>query len=324
MILFLYGEDIWKKKQKIAQISEEFVKKVDPSKMNLVVIDVSDAQEESLRNKIKSSPFLARKRLVILKNCLTGATRKAIPEIVAEALKNVSDTTILVVSEDSEKPKKWKHTAAREAWEFLEKNAQTEEFKQQWGSAISMAIINQAKKRGLVIQKDAAELLSVFKEGDFEQIMIELDKLTAYKGSGTCTAQDVRDVCSSSSETSIFDFLDAVGNREYKKVILLAEKELEESEPLGLSSRVASHLRALLALMLKKDAAVTALKLHPFQVKKLYGQIRNWDAETLKRGLHELLLFEYGVKSGNISEPKASLISTLSKIVATRKNKNPA
>ncbi len=79
MILFLYGENIWRKKQKISQITEKFTKEVDPSKMNLVVIDVSDAQEESLRNKIKSSPFLARKRLVILKNCLIGATRKAIP-----------------------------------------------------------------------------------------------------------------------------------------------------------------------------------------------------------------------------------------------------
>ncbi|MDO8521313.1 MAG: DNA polymerase III subunit delta [bacterium] len=315
MILFLFGEDNWRKKQKIAQISEKFIKEVDPSKMNLAVIDVAEAQEESLRNALKAAPFLARKRMVVLKNCLTGATRKAIPEIVAEVLPHISETTILVVSEDSEKPKKWKHTGAREAWEFLEKNAQTEEFKQPWGPTLTAAIIKEAKTRGLTIQKDAAELLAVFKEADFEQIIIELEKLSAYKGSAACTPQDVREVCSSSNATSIFDFLDALGNKEYKKLISLAEKELEENEPLGLQSRVASHLRALLALMLKKDAAATALKLHPFQVKKLYGQIRNWDAESLKRGLRELLLFEYGVKSGKINETKASFISTLSKIV---------
>ena len=137
----------------------------------------------------------------------------------------------------------------------------------------------------------------------------------ALRTQNVCTIKHVREVCSSSSATSIFDFLDALGNKDYKKVISLAEKELEENEPLGLQARVASHLRALLALMLKKDAAATALKLHPFQVKKLYSQIRNWDAEALKRGLRELLQFEYGVKSGNISEPKASFISTLSKIV---------
>ena len=107
-----------------------------------------------------------------------------------------------------------------------------------------------------------------------------------------------------------------MGNKDYKKVIALAQEELEETEPLGLVSRITSHLRSLLALTLKKDTAATVLKLHPFQVKKLYGQIRNWDVQTLKHGLRELLLFEYGVKSGNITEGKAALTATLSKIVA--------
>lgn len=313
MIFFLYGEDIWRKKQKIAQISQKFIKEVDPSRMNLMIISAADAQEDQLGSVLKATPFLARKRMVVLKNCLTGSTRKAIPEKVGEVLPHIAETTILVVSEDSDKPKKWKYTAAREVWEFLEKKATIEEFKPLWGLALTNAIIAEAKKRGLAMKKDAAELLAVWKQADFEQIAIELDKLAAFKGGEPCAIQDVREACSASGETSIFDFLDAVGNKEYKKIMILAEQELQETEPLGLQSRIVAHLRALLIMKLAGTAGTQALKLHPFQAQKISAQVRHWDAPALKRFLFQLLELEYAAKRGLAADPKTQLMALLAK-----------
>lgn len=324
MVLFFYGEDVWRKQQKVDQLIARFIKEVDPSRMNALTLSQEDAQEETLRSQLTAAPFLGRKRLIIIKNFLTGK-RKWPVEILCAVLEKASEHTTFVISEDESKPKKWKYPEAKALWEYLEKNAQTEEFKPLWGSKFEAILAQEAKKRGLAFDPEALALLAQYCAGDLGQAQQELDKLTAYTQSrhserseeshtNVCTTADIKAVCISSSESSIFDFLDALGNKNQKILISTLEEQLEDVDPVQLLARATSHLRGLLALKLMGETGAQVLKLHPFQLKKMLSQIRHWDAPTLQALLAKLLHFDYSIKRGAVSDPRAQLATLLARV----------
>lgn len=326
MIFFLYGEDTWRKAQKIKQITERFVKEVDPSRLNVQVLEGASLDEEALRGALRAAPFLARKRLVVLKNLLSEGRRKGPLEVFQSSLEvfqsslrdatSLSDgTTILVVSEDEGKPKKWKYPEAKAAWEYLEKHAQAEQFKPLSGAKLEAAIATQAKAHGLTMEKDAAELLAMLCAGDLGQSEQELQKLTAFCGQRPATAEDVQAVCIDSAQASIFAFLDALGNKDRTALMRTLADQLEDSEPTQLLARIGAHLRGLLAMTLAGEAGARALALHPFQAKKMMGQLRHWEAATLKAFLTRLMVLDYSIKRGLAADARTQLTTLLARVV---------
>ncbi len=319
MIFFLYGADSWHKNLKLKQLTGRFVKEVDPSKMNLSVYAAGSIDEAALRSALRASPFLARKRMVVLKNFLTQSKRKGFAETLNELLPSLGgEERMVIISEDDEKPKKWTNIATQTAWEYLEKHAQCEEFKAIWGVKLEAAIVAQAKEHGLAIEKNATEFLAVLSCGDLGQTEKEIEKLAHYCGDRKATIDDVKLLCTIEGEASIFEFLDALGTKDQKALLRTAEEQLNETEPLALVSRATGHLRAILAMTLAGQAGATALKLHPFQAKKITAQIRNWTVPALKRFLFALLTLEYQVKRGLAADPRAQLTALLAR-VATNK-----
>lgn len=314
MILFFYGEDSWRRNQKIEQLIARFVKEVDPSRLNVLALNQEDAQEETLRSQLTAAPFLARKRVVVLKNFLTGK-RKWPVEILRAVLEKAPEHATFVISEDESKPKKWKYPEAKEFWEYLEKQSQSEEFKLLWGSKFEAAVASEAKKRNLSFEPEALALLAQYCAGDFGQAEQELDKLTAFKADEIPVGEaDIKSLCISSAESSIFDFLDALGNKNQKTLLSTLEQQLEDVDPVQLLARATSHLRGLLALKLKGETGAQVLKLHPFQIKKMLSQVRHWDAPTLQALLAQLLHFDYSIKRGVVSDPRTQFTALLARI----------
>lgn len=311
MLLFLYGADIWRKNLKLKQLTSRFIKEVDNARMNLVIRDPVNTDETALRSVLRAAPFLARKRMVVLKNFLTQAKRKAFSETFNELLPGLGDEQIVIISEDEAKPKTWSNQASKAVWEYLEKHAEGEDFSLLWGTKLEAAIVAQAKTHGLTLQKDAAELMAVISGGDLGQTEKEIEKLTHYCGDRNATIQDVKLLCTIAGEASIFEFLDALGTKDQKNLLRTAPEQLEEAEPLALIARASGHLRAILAMTLSGQAGATVLKLHPFQAKKISAQLRYWNVPTLKRLIFALLTLEYQIKRGLAPDPKAQLTALL-------------
>ena len=333
MLLFFYGEDVWRKQQKLDQLAERFVKEVDPSKLNLLILAQEDAQEQTLRSHITAAPFLARKRLIILKNFLTAGKSKWPLEILQNALEHQVEQTMYVVSEDASKPKTWKYSEAKALWEYLEKNAPTEEFKPLWGSRFEAALAQAAKKRNLSFAPEALALLADYCGSDLGQAEQELEKLTAYKSkeaeplvapaaealsrympTTAVTHDDVRTVCISSAESSIFDFLDALGNKDQITLLRTAEEQFYETDAFHVLNRATNHLRALLIITLAGAAGTQALKLHPFVEKKAVAQARKWNAEELRKMLFALMALEHQAKAGLAPDLNTQLTALLTRV----------
>ncbi|KKU12934.1 MAG: polymerase III, delta subunit protein [Parcubacteria group bacterium GW2011_GWC2_45_7] len=262
-----------------------------PSKLNLATISPADLQEETLRSRILAQPFLARKRLVILQNFFSEGRKKTLAEILLKTCKDIGENTILIIDENSSKPKTWKNSDARALWEYLEKEAMTEEFKPFYGLKLEAVIEKQAKQVGLEIERSACSLLALFCGSDLGATEQELTKLAAFKaGTGQSTSgpprvlsEDVKKVCISSPERSIFEFLDAFGAKDMRQLSTRLEEQLSESDPLQLMSRIIGHLRALLLVSSKGSSGSQALRLHPFQLKKIQTQVRHWNKFELKK-----------------------------------------
>ncbi len=107
MLFFLFGADTFRKDQKLKQMTERFIREVDPSKMNLVILAPEGIDEGALRGALLAAPFLARKRMVVLKNFLTQKRRKSLHETLKDVFPSLGDDRIVVISEDEEKPKTW-------------------------------------------------------------------------------------------------------------------------------------------------------------------------------------------------------------------------
>ncbi|MBI2552205.1 DNA polymerase III subunit delta [Candidatus Uhrbacteria bacterium] len=326
MIFFLYGPDIYRKNRKLQQIAEEFIKKRDPSRLNVVMLNAGDTDEETLRQTLRAAPFLAAKRLVILKNFVLGAKRKAFHEALEEVLPSLGEDRVIIVSEDEVKPKKkngWKNQTAQKVWEYLEKNAQGEEFSELSGLRLEKEIQLQAKTRGVALQTDALSMLAVLSGGDLGWVEKELEKLEAYcshpqrgkESRGSIALADVQLLCVSEGEANIFEFLDALGNKDRAALLRTAEEQLRESGPMNLISSAARHIRAMLAITLAGQAGAQALNLHPFVAKKAAAQARKWKAEDLKKILFALMALEYKAKSGRIADLNTQLAALLVRIL---------
>lgn len=331
MLFFLYGTDIWSKNQKLRQITQKFIKSADPSRMNLLTLESGQIDDDQIRAVITASPFMARKRMVVIKNTLTGIRRKSLHELLLEILMEIKEYTIVVISEDDARPKKWSNQALKTLWEYLEKNAEKEEFKSLWGIKLESVISKQAKEQGLTLQKDAIALLAMLSGGDLGYVEKELEKLAAYMEAephvaltaeaqppyiSTITAGHIKLLCADHSEANIFNFLDALGSKDRQAILHAFAEQLQEDDPLALTARAVGHIRALLMIKIQGQAGARALRLHPFQSKKISAQMRNWKAEDLKRFMFQLMALDYGAKQGLIADPSTQLAVLLARITS--------
>lgn len=329
MLFFLYGEDLWRKEQRIKALIDRFAREVDSTRMNIKRMDISGLEEDTLQAALRASPFLARKRMLILKNVVTQG-RKDLVELLENTLPALGESTVLVISEDKSKPKKpkeWKNQSAKKIWEDLERNAKCEAFPELTGLRLEKEIQAQAKTHGLTFEKEAAAMLAILSGGDLGWVAKEMEKLTAYKGGHpeqsegsrdvtlTVTTKDIKLLCTAQGEANIFEFLDALAVKNRATLLRTAQEELRESDPLHLIYRASGHLRAMLTMSLAgSQEGAQALKLHPFQAKKISAQLYRWKVTELKQFLFKLMLLEYAVKTGRAADPKVQLTALLAQV----------
>ena len=82
MIIYIYGTDTFRSKQYLGQTIGEFKKKRDPQGYNVVILDGKASDTGKIIGEIKSSPFLAEKRLVVINNVLSGKDKDLLASLI--------------------------------------------------------------------------------------------------------------------------------------------------------------------------------------------------------------------------------------------------
>ncbi len=320
MILFLYGDDTYRSKKKLDEIRAKFLRDIDPSGLNLLQIDGEKAEVPEIRSAVSASPFLAKKRMVILKDAIASAGKKE-AEPLAELMDAVPEDTILVVRE---------RVGAEElegspAFDKLKGGKFYPEFKPQGPKELQAWILAETKERGVEFLKDALVAYLPVAGNDAWKISGELDALAATAradGTGRITSASVRGLAHLQAEQSVFDFLDAVGSRRADLAVRLLDALLEQGETeVALLSRLQAHVRGLLVAadlsvlgQATKERLAREIGVHPFAAAKLVSQCRYFKPQELERLYVKLIDADEQLKKGGWPKARAAIDLFLAEI----------
>lgn len=321
MIVFLYGPDGYRLRQDLDKIIEEYKKK-NASGTSFSTIDFTEQTTDkiaTLSDIIKTISFFDEKRLVVLSNSFSVG--KELQELLKAWDISADKERILVFAEAAsaaELQKKDKNLFKL----LLQKPNLVKTFELLDAGDVEKWTKKEIEKRGISIEPEALRKLVSYivgipnkKEGLNPSIPWrigqEIDKLFNYKISGTesskniITISDVELLVAPSVDLNIFETLDAFGNRNKAKALLLLHDHLESgTDPFYLFSMLVYQFRNLVKIKsLAKSAVpyasiVKKTGLNPYVVKKAYSQCDKFDLEELKQLFSRLSQLEILTKQG--------------------------
>jgi len=299
MILFFYGEDTFRLKQKLKALKEKFIS-ASLGDTNLTVLDGEKLTYDALVRQILAMPFLSRTRLVIVENILKDGKQEVL-EKIPEALAKVPQSTVLVFVEEGVPDRR------TTLFKKLNKLAQVQEFKLLEPEPLRRWINREIDNRKSRIEPQAVWRLIAYVGNDLWRMSNELDKLTAY--SQQITAEEVDLLVNPQVEADIFAMIEAVARKDLKTAMKEFYRLLEAGEhELYILTMIIYQYRHLLVIKdlsqrLKSNNHWFLAKksgLHPFVVQKSLAILPRYTLGDLKQIYHQLLNFDVQIKTGKI------------------------
>lgn len=280
--------------------------------LNTHEFDGQTASAPEVINAVCSYPFLADKRLVIVKGMLSwisrkgaGETGKQAAERLAEALPALPEWARLVFVERQPLTETNRFVKlAKTLPNGYEKLFAAPKDATGW-------IIRQARENyGADIEPAAAVALAAVTQNDLRRADNELVKLASYvDGARPITEDDVALLTAWVAEARVFDMVDAMAEGRAEVALRLLHLLLDEQDedPFRLYGMIVRQFRLLLTA--KEYLAeggppgqmADALKLHRFVAQKLAVQSRAFSLEQLEQIYRRLLETDLRMKTGRIA-----------------------
>ena len=174
------------------------------------------------------------------------------------------------------------------------------------GGALDRWVRQRVAAKNGRISPHAAHVVAANVGGDLGILENEIEKLVLYKGAeATIEVQDVGLLSPYAAEASIFDLVDALGNRHSKQAAVLLQQKLNEgTDPAYLFAMIARQFRLLIQVKeladtgLRPPAISERLKMHSFVAGKLFQQAQQFSLAQLEQIYRHLLDVDVGVKIG--------------------------
>jgi len=308
MIIFLYGEDTYRTREKLKEIIERY-KKIHKSGLNLKYLDFSKKESEeasfaNFKDGIRQISMFKEKKLAVITNPFLNTSFK---EMFLKEVKDFikSDDLILLCQEG-------KVNGNDSLFKFLKKNVKCQEFNSLGGQKLKNWIKKEFEKYKAKIETPALEKLIDYVGNDLWRLSNEIKKLVSYKN-GEIKIEDIQLLVRSKIETDIFKTIDAIAQKNKKQALKLLHKHLENGDsPLYLLSMISYQFRNLLIvkelIQKQKPYNVTLRKsgLHPFVFRKNYSQSQQFSFSELKKIYQRIFQVDLDIKTGRI-EPETGL-----------------
>jgi DNA polymerase-3 subunit delta len=231
------------------------------------------------------------------------ATRAGFEKSIAEYIRELPETTVLIVLADEEL------TASSPLLKAAEEHGKVIQCTLPRGAAVESWINKRATSLGVKISSDATTILANFIGNQLRLLANELDKLATYVGPGaTIRFEDVRLLSTQVQEARIFDLTDALAQRNRKQALDILHDLLSDGEPpLKLISTITSQVRSLLLVKeladdgLRVSQIVSATGMAPFVAEKALRQIGKFSTAQLEGAYHELLSTDAALKRSRLT-----------------------
>lgn len=307
MFYLFHGEDRHSQQEALAKLIS---KMGDPSMLELNTTRLNGPISlDQLQQATAVPPFLAKFRLVLVQDLFANKQEKPFTDKLTAYLPHLPETTRLFFLES--KPLPSNHALVKLAEQA--ENGFVRRFDKPEGATLEKWIREQVAERHGRIHGRAVQWLAINVGNNLDLLAQELDKLVLYKGpDAEISSDDVALLSPYAAEASIFDLVDALGNRNSKRASLLLQQKFSEgADPFYLFTMIVRQFRLLIQVKAlaekgqRPSAISQELKLHSFVAGKLYQQSQGFSLNQLKQIYQHLLEIDIGSKTGRQEMPTA-------------------
>lgn len=325
MIIVIHGEDTYRSRQYRDKIIAKFRAEKDPAGYNVVTIEADVAAVGALSQEIFATPFMAEKRLVLVKGLLSLTKGAAVQKEMLDILQNrpIPESTI-VVFWDRVDEVKGKTTGAA-IWEIL-KQEKYREYCPALETAEAVTWFSQElTARGIKIERAVAQAAVSWLGTDSIPLMLLSEQLAAFKPAGTIALADLREFVNEPGDDNIFNLIDSLVQGKAATALSMMRAQYAKGEDDFFVFQML--IRQLRIMVLLADSLMRGenspeiiakkLSLHPFVVKKTIPLVKSFSIEELKGLFGTLSEFDKKIKSGR--GDLGVLLDTLTITLAERK-----
>lgn len=321
MIIFLYGDNDFKARQKINEIKKKFFQEVDPNEHSFNVLDGTSIDLDKVSEAVSTGSLFTKKRLTLIENIFSNKKTAFLEELLSYLQNNSLDKgdDILIIYEPRIKNQKSKAVKAspngekdsplnakeKKLFEFLTQQKFVQEFKAFNASELTAWIKTEVAKRGATIKPEAISELVKNNNNNLWQINNEIEKLTNYKTIGEITVSDVEKICTPATDDNIFALTDALGNKNKSLTLKILEDQYRlDATDEYLLAMLLRQFKLILQLKVIMDNGENpskigpSLGLHPYVAQKSAEQARRFDSQQLKMIINNLTHLDYLNKTG--------------------------
>ena len=322
MLYILSGQDDFSLTQSLEKIKGDVG---DPEALaaNMTVLEGPQATVDQLRNVCEAAPFLAEKRLVIVKGLLQrfqpadrpvrqGRGRKSTAQIedhkaLAAYIATIPESTILVLVEDEIKN-------TNPLFRALSGKANVQSFPFLRDTRLKQWVQNRIKEEGGSITPGAADLLARLVGSNLWIMSSEISKLVLFTAGERITEEDVKRMVGYTQQTSIFAVVDAIVESKSRTASQLLQQLLNEgASPSFIMVMLARQLRLIVRTRDIQTARMSANELRSrlglsseFVARKTLEQARLYSLPRLRQVYRQLLETDIAIKTGKY-EPELAL-----------------
>ena len=267
--------------------------------------DLTDPEADALIAAAETLPFMADRRIVIIRECsLLTAGKKAENEDkaaqIAEYVERIPPTACVVFFV------KGKADGRKKLYTLLKKKNAIVDFSPMSDAECADWARRTMARMGKQMTPRTADKL-VFTVGrDAALLKQEMEKLAAYLADRPEVAEaDIDAICTRSTECTVFQMVDAqVAGRNDVAFGLLKDMVRAGEDRIGILAmllrqyRILYHMRSLMDERAPQQSQASLLGIPPFAVSRTQQQARRYDRARLKEAYESLLDYEQQIKGG--------------------------
>ena len=304
MIIFLYGPDTYRSRQKLNEIIEHY-KKVHKSGLNLKYFDLQKSSYQDFKDEIQQVSMFKEKKLLVLKNIFSNPDFKI--KFLEQGKNFVKSDDIILIYEEN------KISESDSFSKFLKKEGKSQEFKLLEDYRLKNWVKKEFDNCQTEIDSKALGRLIDYVGNNLWQMANEIKKLVSYKKKGKIEVADIKLLVRPKIETDIFKTIDALAEKKKNLALNLIHNHLEKGDtPLYLLAMINFQFRNLLVIkdLIEKNTPYSRIinqsNLHPFIVKKSFQQAKRFTLPQLKKIYQKIFEADLAIKTGKI-EPETGL-----------------
>ncbi|MCM1499563.1 MAG: DNA polymerase III subunit delta [Clostridium sp.] len=243
-------------------------------------------------------PFFAENRVIVWEN--SGLFKKAQDNLTDRLEKLPDSTYIIFVEKDLD--------GRNRLYKWIGEKGYTADLSTPDEKMLGRWVRSLCREEGKQIDEEAVAYFLGHMGSDMLLLKNELEKLFSYKqDSDTINMEDIREICVSQAQDTLFKMLDEVGNHNQQKALLLYHDLLALREPaLRILAMLTRHLRILMQISAMtaegKDnrSLAAASGIPPYFVSKYASQADRYSHKELRNMVERCQEIDHSIKTGRI------------------------